>query len=204
MIKNAEWGALAYLTHSRYGSNGDSLLAMNRTWAEASKSVGGVTSFYTVANNAVWLQSTTGNASGVYDLIGGANELMALSVHPSKVSTTVAANYRENLEPYWNYIMNPPAQTTATLTPDPAISQSLSKGMAWIGGAGGEPNTVTSYTTWQGKNGESTSIAQYQLYRGWLISSTGNYQTTSLNTGLFSTDDSPYIALHSTTRLILI
>ena len=60
MMKNSEWGAVAYLTHSQYGRNGKEI-AIN----SSSSYITG-----TGGTNA----STTGNIYGIYDLSGGAWE----------------------------------------------------------------------------------------------------------------------------------
>ena len=64
MIKNSEWGAVAYLTHSQYGRNGHEI-GMNDN------------SNFITADEGIELnpeQSSTGNVYGIYDLSGGADE----------------------------------------------------------------------------------------------------------------------------------
>jgi preprotein translocase subunit SecG len=72
MIKNSEWGAIAYLSHSQYGTE-ETTIATNNS----SKYITGgnkvVTQIY-VYNGS---QSTNGNATGIYDMCGGAWELIA-------------------------------------------------------------------------------------------------------------------------------
>ena len=70
LMKNSEWGAVAYLTHSQYGRNGK----------EISMNTNG--SFYTGGNSGETYktntaQSSTGNITGIYDLSGGAYEIVA-------------------------------------------------------------------------------------------------------------------------------
>ena len=70
MLKNSEWGAVAYLTESKYGRNGTAV----------TKNSSG--SYYTAGGNDVKptakpLQSTTGNEYGIYDTVGGAYEYVA-------------------------------------------------------------------------------------------------------------------------------
>ena len=60
MLKNSEWGAIAYLTESKYGRNAEEL-DMN------DKNI--ITAMGSIANVG---QSSTGNVTGVYDLSGGA------------------------------------------------------------------------------------------------------------------------------------
>ena len=68
LMKNSEWGAVAYLTESKYGRNGTAV-AKNPTYYTAGGS--GATP---VTNK---LQSTTGNEYGIFDTVGGAYEYVA-------------------------------------------------------------------------------------------------------------------------------
>ena len=65
MIKNSEWGAIAYLTESKYGRNG--------TEVEANKQ-NTITAMGNILNEN---QSSTGNSTGIYDLAGGSYERIA-------------------------------------------------------------------------------------------------------------------------------
>jgi len=76
MMKNTEWGAVAYLTESKYGRNGTE--------------VGMNSSNYTTGGGdykSNVLQSTTGNIYGIYDLNGGAWEYVAGYINNSDVSS---------------------------------------------------------------------------------------------------------------------
>ena len=66
MLKNSEWGAVAYLTESKYGRNGTEVDMNNKNYITAMGDI--------VANK---LQSSTGNETGIYDLRGGATERVA-------------------------------------------------------------------------------------------------------------------------------
>ena len=64
--KNSEWGAVAYLAHSKYGVNGQDLIRQNTTNKNNSPTgIYAVTSPETVTNT-----STTQNITGVYDMSG--------------------------------------------------------------------------------------------------------------------------------------
>ena len=67
MLKNSEWGAVAYLTESKYGRNGTEVT--ENSDSNFKTAMGDI-----VANK---LQSSTGNETGIYDLRGGANERVA-------------------------------------------------------------------------------------------------------------------------------
>ncbi len=99
LTKNSEWGTVAYLTHSKYGRNGQEVTINNVSvngentvyeitgYAGASVSGGEViTNLTAIKNNEVkgsWTTtqgqkaSTTGNIYGIYDLSGGIWEFTA-------------------------------------------------------------------------------------------------------------------------------
>ena len=76
MAKNSEWGAIVYLAHSQYGTNG--LKVEQNT--NSSYYTGGSSSKATIYTTNK-TQSTTHNATGVYDLNGGAWEYVASYVN---------------------------------------------------------------------------------------------------------------------------
>ena len=70
LIKNSEWGAVVFLTHSKYGRNGIEV------------SINNSSGYYTAGQEEATAttnvsQSTTGNASGIYDISGGAWDRVA-------------------------------------------------------------------------------------------------------------------------------
>ena len=83
MMKNSEWGAAAYLSHSKYGinkeirinnywdSSGNFLTGCGASTADESKSS---TCGIVYGNTLEYPQSTTGNILGIFDMSGGANE----------------------------------------------------------------------------------------------------------------------------------
>ena len=83
MLKNSEWGAVVYLTHSQYGRNGTIVTKNNSSnyiTGSAGNSVNAKTDEGTT--NKYWstqgvLASSTGNVTGIYDLAGGAYEHIA-------------------------------------------------------------------------------------------------------------------------------
>ncbi len=70
MMKNSEWGAVAYLTESKYGRNTTAV-----TKNDAGYYTGGASTAGAYKDNI--LQSTTGNVYGIYDTVGGAWEYVA-------------------------------------------------------------------------------------------------------------------------------
>ena len=121
MLKNSEWGAVAYLSQSKYGLNGTNIYINNVNLNNTTKSVYAVTgcagatedasqvaTTITELNNRtasgvyVWTQksgtkaSTTGTIYGIYDMSGGTWERTAGLVN----------NGNENLTKYGQSLMN--------------------------------------------------------------------------------------------------
>lgn len=69
MLKNSEWGAVAYLTQSQYGRNGKEITINDNADGKFLTAGGDI--------EANKLQSSTGNVYGIYDLSGGASEYVA-------------------------------------------------------------------------------------------------------------------------------
>ena len=84
MLKNMEWGAVAYLTNSKYGrctnntcaevtiNNSSTFITGNAGDTVSASSASGTTNAYNTAKGQ--LASTTGNIYGLYDMAGGADE----------------------------------------------------------------------------------------------------------------------------------
>ena len=90
MTKNTEWGAIAYLSHSKYGINTEVRINNNSNYLTGYSAtdetnqfsfpgVSGTTSDVTLPYNTEtgYKASTTGNITGVYDMSGGAWEYVA-------------------------------------------------------------------------------------------------------------------------------
>ena len=76
MAKNSEWGAVAYLAHSQYGTNGKKVAQNTQNYTTS----GGTSTISTIYTDYV-NNSTTHNAYGIYDLNGGAWENVASYVN---------------------------------------------------------------------------------------------------------------------------
>ena len=84
MLKNMEWGAIAYLTNSKYGrctnntctevtiNNSSDCITGNAGDTVSASEASGITNAYNTTKGQ--LASTTGNIYGVYDMSGGAFE----------------------------------------------------------------------------------------------------------------------------------
>ncbi|MCX4365875.1 MAG: hypothetical protein OSJ70_08920 [Bacilli bacterium] len=110
MMKNTEWGAVAYLSHSKYGINTEVNINNNSSYKtgysalpstnqQTFSGVFGDGASYNQAynTNVGYLASTTGNISGVYDMSGGCYEYVSAHINEklgsSGFSTTTLANY---------------------------------------------------------------------------------------------------------------
>ena len=82
MLKNSEWGAVAYLAHSKYGRNKTEITINNSA------------SYYTGGGNYKnnTNQSTTGNIYGIYDLSGGCREWVASYFNGNNANTMYLNN----------------------------------------------------------------------------------------------------------------
>ena len=74
MLKNSEWGAIAYLTESKYGRNGKNIEVNDEESSTGS-----------IANIG---QSSTGNETGIYNLNGGAFERVSAYLKDADISQT--------------------------------------------------------------------------------------------------------------------
>lgn len=90
MMKNTEWGAVAYLSHSRYGIDKEINInnnseyktgysAYSSTDQSHNPGIYGDGGAYNAPYNTIvgYLASTTGNITGIYDMSGGAHEYMS-------------------------------------------------------------------------------------------------------------------------------
>ena len=82
LMKNSEWGAVAYLTQSKYGRNGVEITINNKNLNNNPSTIYAVTGYSNGTNNTYetsngQLASTTGNLYGVYDMSGGVWERTA-------------------------------------------------------------------------------------------------------------------------------
>ena len=91
MMKNDEWGAVAYLSKSKYGKNDEVTINSNSSFYTG----GGSGNAY--VNNGV--QSTTGNVWGVYDMSGGAFEYVAAYVNNGDSCLTIYGGSLINGDP---------------------------------------------------------------------------------------------------------
>ena len=82
LIKNSEWGAIAYLAESKYGRNGTEITINNNNSYLTGNAGDTITASPSSITNAYNTElgmraSTTGNIYGIYDMSGGATEYIA-------------------------------------------------------------------------------------------------------------------------------
>ena len=110
MMKNTEWGAVAYLSHSKYGKNAEININNNSSYKTGYSALAstnqqtcpgtyGDGDIYNSTYNTIngYKASTSGNISGVYDMSGGAWEYVSAYITgkpgSSGFSTTTLADY---------------------------------------------------------------------------------------------------------------
>jgi hypothetical protein len=109
MMKNTEWGAIAYLSYSKYGINDEIWINNNSNYvtgcAGNSISAGPTNACQNKYNTSTaYIGSTTGNITGIYDMSGGSWEFMAAyrkdTLGSSGFSSTQLSTYAKYLDVY--------------------------------------------------------------------------------------------------------
>ncbi len=122
MMKNTEWGAVAYLSHSKYGINTEININNNSNYLTGYSAVSGTDqssypgTYGTDATKTLpyntetgYKASTTGNITGIYDMSGGAHEYMAsymdgYGVQNSATTKTSSGFSQSELNEYAAYL----------------------------------------------------------------------------------------------------
>ena len=95
MIKNMEWGAVAYLSHSKYGVNKEIGINNNNEYITGCGASAGSSSSSTCNSYETELgklASTTGNIYGVYDMSGGSYEYVMGNIVSPDGTTMMSGN----------------------------------------------------------------------------------------------------------------
>ncbi len=124
MMKNTEWGAVAYLSHSKYGINTEVRINNNSNFLTGYSAVDetdqsiypgeyGTDSSKTLPYNIStgYKASTTGNITGIYDMSGGAWEYVGAYMPSSNDASGFSAS---ELTTYSKYLDLYPNNTTVT------------------------------------------------------------------------------------------
>ena len=164
MMKNDEWGAVAYLSKSKYGKNAE--VDIN---SDSSYYTGGGSGNAYVTNVG---QSTTGTVHGVYDMSGGAWEYVAAYVN----------NGNSNLTNYGSSLVNGDAKTKNVYSK--GSSDSRDNNYSANSGKYGDAVYETS------ANGNSSSSSWYGDYSYFPHTSgpffeRGGYYSDGTNAGVF-------------------
>lgn len=132
--KNSEWGAVAYLTHSKYGRNGTEVTINNylvpkpenggdrpvstngsfgvKTGYSSTDGISGGSSNTNVTlynEGTGYLSSSTGNLYGIFDLSGGASEYVAIyaeGLHYNNPSDTTYKSTQKYYNEYGSYLLD--------------------------------------------------------------------------------------------------
>ena len=108
MMKNSEWGAVAYLAQSVCGRNGEGVTINNKNLNNSEKNIYAVTGYSEKTPNGV-SASTTNNKTGVFDLSGCvwertaayiANENEHLNIYGSSYTTLKTSTKYATVYPY--------------------------------------------------------------------------------------------------------
>ena len=91
LLKNSEWGAIAYLTYSKYGRNGYEI-TLNKDQKYYTGGSKTLTEIYNYNGN----QTSTGNPSGIFDLCGGAWEFVAAYINNGYKRLNLYGGIEEN------------------------------------------------------------------------------------------------------------
>ncbi len=119
MMKNTEWGAVAYLSYSKYGIQDEVRINNNSKYltgysADEKDAASSETANKPWNNQTTgYLASTTGNISGVYDISGGAWEYIAAYMETANMTTSGMNDIVTN-DTYNKYIDKYSSESTIT------------------------------------------------------------------------------------------
>ncbi len=148
LMKNVEWGAVAYLANSRYGKNSKVWINPQYDWltGQCGRSKTEVSTNWTYNyDNLVYgvNASTTGNIYGVYDMSGGIAEYTAAYINNGNTSLTTYGSSLVNAETHYKDVY------TKGANDDSATNYALSSGK--FGDAIYETtSSSTGSTSWYG------------------------------------------------------
>ena len=176
MMKNSEWGAVAYLSQSKYGKIGEVyknncskfITGIGGDSASASRSDETCTKEENKYNGTSGVNaSTTGNITGVYDMSGGAEEYVMgyLTTASDTWGSTLSGNYsgfttKPDLKYYDAYT------TTDALTAcnnSACNGQALEETNGWYGDIS---NFVSSDNPWLMRGGNGNTLFRFGQYYG--------------------------------------
>lgn len=175
MIKNTEWGAIAYLSHSKYGidkeinmnNNSDYKTGYSSVLSDSKASNNGsnlgITQLY---NTEVgYTASTTGNITGVYDMSGGSYEYVAAYL---KGKYGYSGFNEENIQAYEKYFDIYPSDSTNDSYQNRILGDATGEmgpfrkyKDAWVGN---DPNSWHRHNSWYGD-----AALFFQSIHPWMV-----------------------------------
>ncbi len=184
MIKNMEWGAVAYLSHSKYGTCSDGTCIEVVINSNSSYYTGGGTSNVYKTNIN---QSTTGNIYGIYDMSGGTFEYVIGNIVNSS-GNFYSSNAGFSSAPSSKYYDKYTYSTSATTHSRGKLGDATKEILKTFGNTSGG---------WHSDYAEFTNSNFSWFVRG------GQYDK-GVNAGVFYFDDSDGGAYSSSTRAVLV
>lgn len=170
MMKNTEWGAVAYLSHSQYGVDGE---VTSNNYSMFGTGFGGPKNTWTndinrtfAYNTAEGVEaSTTGNVTGVYDMAGGIREYVAAYVENGSMSGQKFKN--GDLEAYAKYFDVYKADSTATSYENRILGDATGElGNFYTYTASYRDATVKNHSLWYSDVAIFPSVANAWFVRG--------------------------------------
>ena len=192
MMKNMEWGAVTYLSHSKYGINKEvSMNSVNTSitgcgpQSNGSIDSGSVCNKYTTALGQS--ASTTGNVTGIYDMSGGSWEYLMSSMVYS--NGQVMSGYRttnNQNSAFTGILYDGGASFTGTYTfPSKRYYDKYSYGTSETQYIRGKLGDATKEMAPTGNKGNWYSNYSYFPYSSYPWIARGGDYTTSSNPGIF-------------------
>ena len=206
LIKNSEWGAVAYLTQSKYGrnkqevtiNNSSSYITGNAGNTVDASATTGITNAYDTEKGV--LASTTGNIYGVYDMSGGAWEYTASVMPTGNESMIGSGGDIANIKSSSKYITTYPVGGSTQEQTD--ISRSYTAWNNIYGDAIWETsNMLVDYIMWNGDNADEDSESNEPFMKRGGSSDLGSLA------GIFAINDDngeEYYQEDCTSRIVLI
>jgi len=192
LMKNSEWGAVAYLTHSSYGRNGTEVtINSNSSYYTAGGS--GATANTNVA------QSSTGNNTGIFDLSGCAYEYIAAfndkysssGDYYSKTSSSYKSASGNNMGAT-GLVSGSTEYLTAYSNSTAQYYIGQSSGSAYTShtafASGGHTVSITGdaiYEVWVSSTSAWFNDYSYFVYSGWPCFERGGYYSRGSAAGVF-------------------
>ena len=207
MIKNSEWGAVAYLTYSKYGrnkqevtiNNSSTYITGNAGNTVDASAASGITNAYNTEKGV--LASTTGNIYGVYDMSGGAFEYTANMIPVEHECITEYGGEIANIKNSNKYFtMYPIGESTNTIVD---INKSYSSWKNIYGDAIWEISSISGgINCWNLDDADSGDLASYD---GEMFFIRGGLYRLENSAGIFAYGDiNGNDVGDSTSRIVLI